>query len=487
MVAISNRKSILTIKKESVKGEIEASTKADATAIQDGFEMSAEFGELESEELSGSLGAAKGDIGAEAPTASLSHYMRGSGVEGEEVDFGLLLEGALGGKTAAPAVEPTTTAGSTTEVLKTAGAFERGQAVLVKDGANGFNVRNILSVAGMDKSLAQILKTAPATGVKLGRPVLYKPNDEYPAFTLNLLRGDGGAREVMTEGYITEASLEATAREYFNGSFSFAGRGYFFNPVIVLGSETFEVDTDEVTLRKGQYKDPHDFAAMVQSVIRGAGNDKDETVTYDDKTGKFTIKANAAFQVDFSGAGQDAAGKLLGFGATDNSAATEYTSPNAINLSLDGALDYDPQGPVVAKNVEILLGDKEDTECFNASSMTATITNTRAESLDMCSESGGGESRISERVIEIEMSALLQKYDVDKFRRFREGESTMFTANFGSKRGGNWEPGKVVNLFSPTAAIKSFGISDADGLAQLDITLRCYSQDGLGEFYVNTL
>lgn len=485
MTAISNRESVFALTKEDKAGTLKLATGADATAVLEGFSLEGSFAELESEELSGSIGAAKGEIGAEAPTASVNHYMRGSGEEGKEVDFSDLLEGALGAKVAPLAAGAKTLNASTNEILKTAAALERGHAVLIKDAVNGFSIRNVLSKAGMDATLAQLLAEAPAADVELGRPTLYKPGSNHPFFSLNLFRGNGGALEAIAAALVTEMSVEITAGEYINGGFSLAGREYFFNPVIVAANTTIDIDGNDFMLREGQYKDPHDFAAMVQSVIRGSNS---ETVTYDNENGLYTIAGTAAFALNL--AGHDTAAALLGFDAVDTASSDEvasYTSETAINLKIMGALDYDNANPLVAKNAEVLFGSKDDITCFPISTLTATLTNTKTDSQDICSPSGIGDSRISERVVEIEMAALLQQYDADKFRRFREGDSGLFAGNFGTKEGGNWKAGNCFNMFSPTTKITALTIDDADGLAQLNMTLKCYSDSGAGEFYINTL
>ena len=131
-MAISNNSSVFALAKEDKAGTIKAVTADNATAILEGLTLEPSFGEIESEELSGGIGAAKGALGAEAPTASVNHYMRGSGTEGVEVDFSDLIEGAFGAKVAAP-TEGATNGTSTVEELKTDFALERGHAVLVKD------------------------------------------------------------------------------------------------------------------------------------------------------------------------------------------------------------------------------------------------------------------------------------------------------------------------------------------------------------------
>ena len=489
MTTINNEKSLFAIVKQAKADTLDEATAANATAIQSGFSLEPSFNELESEELSGSIGASKGELGSEAPTASVSHYIRGSGEEGKEVDFSLMLEGALGDKVAPPAAgdEAMTAAGSDVDTVKVAADKEhlqRGACILVKDGANGFSVRNILSKAGTDLTLAQKLKNAPGAGVKLGRPTLYKPGDNHPFFSLHLFRGNGGLREAIKQAYLTEMSIEGAAGEYLNGSFSFAGSEYFFNPVFVGASLAFDYDGDTVTLKEGVYKDPHQFAAMVQSELKAAGNGKSETCVYDDATGKYKLTFDADSDIDFTSGGAHA---VLGMTAEDKgNAVQELVSDTAINLKASGELAYDSEGPQVLKDVELLIGGKDDIVCVNAASFTCSLTNTKVDSQDMCSPSGIGDSRISERVIETEVAGTLNQYDASKFKRFRDGESTLFTLNAGKKVGNNWVAGRGVNLCSLNTKISSHTIDDADGLAQISITLKSYVQGGLGEFYINT-
>jgi hypothetical protein len=80
---------------------------------------------------------------------------------------------------------------------------------------------------------------------------------------------------------------------------------------------------------------------------------------------------------------------------------------------------------------------------------------------------------------------LLEKYDAKQFERFRQNADVKFQYSFGQKTGGNWTPGKAGCLYVPTATLSSFAVSDADGLAQLDIELKAFvNSNGDGEVYV---
>ena len=80
---------------------------------------------------------------------------------------------------------------------------------------------------------------------------------------------------------------------------------------------------------------------------------------------------------------------------------------------------------------------------------------------------------------------MLEKYDAKQFERFRSNSEIKFQYSFGEKSGGNWAAGKAGCLYVPTATITSFSVSDADGLAQLDLELTAFvNAEGAGEVYV---
>ena len=142
---------------------------------------------------------------------------------------------------------------------------------------------------------------------------------------------------------------------------------------------------------------------------------------------------------------------------------------------------------MVAKDNEVLIGDFSDISCFEASTANVSISGTKSDIPSICAATGKSGSIISEREVEVEISALLSKYDADKFKRFRQGDNIQYTYNFGEKSGGNWVPGKSANVYMPTATIASYKLEDADGLVQLSITLKGYVDEGKGEIYINFL
>ncbi|RTL05188.1 hypothetical protein EKK58_08550 [Candidatus Dependentiae bacterium] len=473
-------------------------------ALQDGYDLEPAFDTLENAELTGSIGKAKPVLGLENPTVSLSHYIRHSGVEGQEPNFGKMIEGILGGKSVNGTQYNTTTgstAGSATAAATIAHAvgtgtnFERGEGLLIKDGTNGYKIRNVLSVATDTSTLNFNLSAAPGSGVGLGKAVLYKPGTSYPTFTAWDYRGNGGAVQMVAGSRVTEMSIEASAGEYINGSFTLEGLSYYFNP-IELTSSNNKLDFDDgseknVTIAAGFYKDPHDLASAVQTAMDAASSDT-ITCVYNDSTGKFTITSDGSSLDLLWNTGTNTAqtiGTKLGFlVAADDTGSLSYTSDNALVLSSPQQPSLDSADPLVAKNNEVFIGGFADSSCFCASTLALNIASEKTDVLCVCAESGKQESVITSREVTIELTAVLEQYEADKFHRFHTNQTTAFAYNFGEKSGGNWIPGKCGNIYMPSCTISSFKVSDQDGLVALEMTLTGFvDSSGNGEIYLNFL
>lgn len=478
------------------------SASTEYVALQDGFDMEPSFNELDNAELTGSIGKAKTILGSEDPSASVSHYIRHSGVEGSEPDYGSMLYSLMGSKKIV-ATERDTVGGSTAgtesvrgtlEVDAGEGAeFERGQAVMIKSAP--YQIRNVYDVSGDTLNLGQNLSVAPASGVNLGKSVMYYPaNDEHPTHTYHLYRANGGALETLAGGRVTEGSIEANAGEFVNGSFSIGGVEYYFDPIEITASNKYLDFNDggdlNAVVAEKTYKDPHELAAALQTAMNDLSSDN-ITVEYQDADGKYKISSDGVtFNLEWD-TGANTANRIaetIGFdGSADDTGGGPYTSDNGISLASPQSPNYDNAQPLVAKDNEVLIGDFSDIACFEASTANLSITGTKSDIPSICAKSGKSGSIISEREVEVEITALLEKYDADKFRRFREGDNIQYTYNFGEKSGGNWVPGKSCNVYIPTATISSYKLEDADGLVQLSMTLKGYVDEGKGEVYINFL
>jgi hypothetical protein len=503
MANITTRSSVLALKVETTEGVPALPTAGtDAVALQDDLSIEPAFDELENAERRNSIGPAKTIQGAENPTVSFSHYLRSSGVEGQEPNYGDLLHAFMGAKSTT-STEYDTVSGSTVSVINVGAGegatFERGEGLLIKDGVNGYRVRAIDSISTDALTMGFNVPVAPASAVLLGECQLYKPATEgHPTLTASVYLGNGGAVQMVSGCRVTGLTMDFNAGELNNANYSLEGIKFYFNPIEITSSTRYLDFTDSSGAKSAVvavkvYSDPHDLAAALQTAIRAVGNSGQVfTVTYSDTTGRFRIEVDTGtLELDWNTGANTAntIGPKIGFlVAADDTGALFYVADNALNLAFPYTAAYDNIDPTVGKNMEVMMGDATDYVCFDASAVSISGTNERAVLGSLCAESGRSGSLITSRTVEITVTARLSRYDADVWRRFREGSDTKFQVTFGQKSGGNWIPGKVGYAYSPTCSVTSFSVSDEDGLAVANIGLRCFvNSSGQGEFYIGTL
>lgn len=500
MANFQTKKSVMAIKEETTEGTpVWPSSGSDGyLAIQEGFTLEANFETLDNVELTSSIGQAKTTLGFESPTASLSHYLRHSGTEGQEPNYAVLLEMAFGDKSVA-STEYDTVAGSTTTVINVDTGegvnFAVGDALLIKDATNGYSIRNIYSISSDALTLDFALDNAPASAVNLGKSVTYKPGESHPTATITSWRGDAGAIEQIAGARVVDMSTEFSAGEFINSSFSMEGIGFRYNPIEITSSNKY-LDFDDAggeenaVLTEKTYKDPIELAEEIQTKMDALTSDN-ITVTYSSSTGKYTIASDGATLSLLWNTGTNTAntvGGSIGFAvASDDTGATTYTSDSAIDLSSPYTPSFDSSNPLVAKNNEVLLGGQTDNVCFSTRSVTLNLGDAKTDVLDVCAESGKSGSVITEREVSVDIVANLPQYDADKFKRFRTNQTTRFAYHFGTKSSGNWEAGVSGSLMLKTATISSFNLSDTDGLVTLEMTVTGFVDSGLSEVFLNFL
>lgn len=501
-MAILNRKSVLFLKSESTAGTPAPPTAAgDAVALQDGFSLVPDFEVLENAELKASIGSSKDALGLENPSLSMDHYLRHSGVEGTEPNYGLLLESAMGSKairgterdvvsatagTAAARATITVDTGEGTE-------FPRGSALLIKDGTNGFEIRAVESVSGDVLDLSFNLSNAPAAAVNLGLGVDYSPSESDPTFSAWEYRGNGGAIELIAGNRVESMELSFIAGEYINGSFTSQGTEYFFNPLTVdATNDSLDFDDaggeENASITQQTYKHPHELAQAIEDAMNALTADN-ITVTYSDVTGKYTIASDGATLSLLWNTGTNTAttiGSLLGFSvAADDTGATSYEGDNAITLAAPFTPSLDSESPLVAKDNELFIGDFDDFACISARSVVARLANTIEDVEDICAASGLSEKAKTQRVIEIDVVANLTQYEADFFRKFAANSDVSLQYNFGVKSGGNWVAGRSGLLYMPTGTITSFELAEQNSTVVLNMTLKAFvNANGDGEFYI---
>jgi hypothetical protein len=275
--------------------------------------------------------------------------------------------------------------------------------------------------------------------------------------------------------------------------FSLEGISYSFDPILVSAGVNDAIDFDDgggeenATITAKLYKDPIELAAEIQSKMDALTADT-ITCSYSSTTGKFTIASDGVTFSLLWNTGTNTAttiGSDLGFTIADGTGAVTYTSDSAIDLSSFDTATFDSSDPLVAKNNQVMIGTFSDYTCFEASSLTFTLTNTKTDILSVCAESGKAGSLINQREVTLEVTALLDQYEAQNFKRFRSGDEISFQYNFGTKSGNNWVAGKCGNIYMPTATISEFSLGDEDGLVTLNMTITAYVSSGAGEVYLN--
>lgn len=508
-MAENTRASRLAIRKETTENTLIAlSAGTQFIPLQPGFEFSPNVETIENEEIRSSIGRAAPIQGIEQPTGSFSEYLKGSGTQGTAPNWGDLLEACFG-SVASNGTERTTTVGSSISaiVLGAGGSdFSRGSAILIKDGTNGYSIRAIDSVSTNTLTPAFDLSvSAPATGISVGKNVKYTPADSgHPTLSAWLFRGNGGALEAISGCRVTELSMEMEVGQLINISFNIEGGGYYFNPLMVTSSNnkialtTDNVTDSEVTIPARTYKNPHDLADAIAAALNAADPLETFTCVYSNSTGKFTIATSTSsvlsllWKTGLSGSDNDDdhIGTLLGFSdAADDTGATTYTSDNAITLTSALTPSYDSADPMVAKNMEMLVGGSASSfQAICAQSFQLRISNEKQLVRCINAESGVSGSILRERQVEIQVVAVLSRYDADVFDKFINNEDVKMQFSFGTKSGGNWVAGKCGCVYVPTAKISAFQLGDDNGIVTMQYTIRPYvNSSGQPEVYLNFL
>lgn len=498
-IGLQNRKTVMAVKIETVEGVPAMPTAAtDFVALQAGFSITPNFESLENEEIRSSIGKVAPIQGLEQPTASFDHYLRHSGTEGQPPNFSPFIEAAFGERVL-NATERVTDAGSTvsTVALTAGGAdFERGRAVLIKDGTNGFSIRPVASRTGDDLQLLFNLPAgkAPGAGVALGKCVNFSPVDQgQPTLSLWGYRANGGALEALSGARVNSYSIDFTAGQLIKQSFGLEGVRYLFNPLEVTEAANTLAFTDSdasaltATVVPGWYATPQEVAQALQDSMNAQGSDDTFSVTYNNANGRYEVRSNGTvFGLTLSA--PDSIGGFLGLGATDASGSLSYVSPTAQSWAAPFNPSYDNASPLVAKDNEVLFGDVTDSGVFDMMSVRVDLSNRLANIPSVASSSGVAGKVATQRECTIDVRAVLGQHDADKVQRFRKNQNIQFAYNFGIKSGGNWVAGRCGSVVAPNAVIRSFSLADQDGIIVMEMTLAPFvNNDGQAELFLNFL
>ncbi|MEM5807967.1 MAG: hypothetical protein QW818_02440 [Candidatus Aenigmatarchaeota archaeon] len=498
------RASVFAIREETTIGELIAPSAASQfIPLRPGFEQSSEVETLENDELVDDIGAGKGLVGLETPEGTHPAYLKHSGTEGTAPETSLMYKSALGEQynntteyaTIAGSTAGTSTARAVIKVGTGIGAnFRVGQALLIKDGANGYAIRNVREIVGDDLHLNFNLAAAPAAGVNLGKAIHFVPKaTDHPSFSAWLYGANGGYIQAISGCRTNNISISLPAGEQAEVEFGYSGVETFWNPVQITASTRFIdfVDsggTKVVELDQKFFKSPVAFAEHVQVKMDAASVDT-ITVTYDSATGKYTLSSSASpFSLLWNTGANTAnsAATKLGFTtASDSTGSTSYTSPNAMVLTAPFTPVYDQASNIVVKGAQLFVGDFYNNVCRDASEVSIEIGLDQEIIESLCKTSGVLERLNVARTVSMEATLILKRHEAHLFDKFINNKDTEVMVNAGGRdSSGNWIPGQVFNFYMPQATITQH-VTGGDTVVELTLTAQGYISTGRKDVYLN--
>lgn len=501
--AYNNRASRLAIVAETTGGTLKApAAGTDFIAPRAGFDFSLQTESLKNDELRASIGATAPITGLESPSLTIPQWLKHSGTEGTAPSWNLLAK-SLFGSTTANATERTMTTSSSVTVLHLASGgsdFSKGFAALIKDGTNGFNIRAIESISTNNLTMGFSVPVAPATGVKVGKCVNYTPVDSgNPTLSAWLYRANQADVEAFAGVLINEMTIEVNAGELMALTFKGEGTSQNFNPIIISASNgsidfTDDDGTFAATVPVGVYRSPIELATAMSSAMDTANPLRPHTASYSNTTGKYTILTTGTVLSLLFLSGTNNATSIditIGYTHTDKTstaATTGYTGTNAITLTSPFTPSVDSSDPLVAKACEVLLGDQTNYVSLCVQKMTVGIQLTTSKVKCLSAVSGLDSIIPKERNAPIQITAVLSKFDADKFDRYINNKDVRFQFSFGVKSGGNWVAGKCGCVYASVCKVSAFKVGSNDDVVTIEITVTPYvDSTGAAEIYLNLL
>ena len=228
--------SIVSIMEETTEGtfEVAGSVNAYIQPLEDGLSISPSRELVERNILDASIGKATPRMGMKSVEVSIPVEMRASGTEGGDVDFSVLLEGALGAKRSIT-TNNTTKTGNSSTVLQIEdadiGEFSVGDIVLVKE--SGEHEARPISAKSTGAGTATITFPfaltggAPANGVVVSKSqMFYTANSGHPAISVAAYWGNE-VRECAVGCKVTSMALENwTPGQLASWTFGLEGMSY---------------------------------------------------------------------------------------------------------------------------------------------------------------------------------------------------------------------------------------------------------------------
>lgn len=513
-MAFSTRSKVMAFVEETTEGVLVDPTAADFAAVREGAALTGAVATEASDEIRNSIGASKSFVTKEEPTGNIPRYLKTSGVEGQAPEDAVLVKSCLGGLEVY-GTEEQTIAGSTAGDANTraqvavadgriaAGNLKVGQAMLVKDGTNGYAVRNIVALddSGDPDLLTSSFNfsSAPGAGVGLGKAIYFETKDDsQPTFSAHEYQSSTTASGYhLAEAGVrtTTMTLEFPANGLATVTYELGGIAFFQNPVRITATNKYVDFTDSSStvaaiISEGVYKTPRHLANEIAAKMTAASVDT-ISVVFSSKTGNFTISTDGDPLSLLWQSGTNAANAIattIGFdNAADDTGALSYTSDNAQTYGPGVTPAFDDSSPKVVRNNMMLLGTFNDYECFSGQSLTVTITTPKADVPDWCSESGTSESIVTSREVAISGTIKFKKHDIDRIYGLLENETIQMAFVNGNKSGGNWVPGTISSVFVPELSMDSDQVAEADGYITEEFSGNAIVGTVLNDIYYNQL
>ena len=503
-MALQSRTNIYAVIQEDTAGTLKDITSGDQfVPAREGSALSNELETVATDQLKSGIGASAPINVGENPTASVPLYNKHSGVEGQEPEYGIMVESALGDKTV-NATEYDTVGGSTTTVINVDTGegvnFEEGQALLIKDATNGYSVRNIDSISSDALTLNFELSSAPASGVDLGKAVVYKPAASgHPTYSLHNWQAETnpGFYQAIAGCRTNSLTFEFPTKDLAALTTELEGTKYYYNGIRIDATSNIIDFDDSVgnvtgTVEQKVYTTPIELADEIASKMTaasvGSGNDT-ITCTYSSSTGKYTI-ASGGTTLELNCTAANNVYSEIGFGTSDLTGALTYTAASTIATTITSPFSpsYDSSDQIVIRNSELFIGDQDSITCRKATNQTLTIGTPVTDVTSICAENGVSESLILSREVTYSATLVLDQYQVEVFDRAINNTTTKFMCNIGPKTADNWDAGKTFNFYSPTAKINAVPIADQDGYQVINLEATMFLGDGdIKEIYLNYL
>lgn len=508
------RSSVAAFEEETTEGVLAAEEAADFVPLRDGFDMKPDFESLDSDEIINDIGATKSYQGKAIPKGTFPMYLRHSGTAGTAPEYAVLIKSAMGTQTN-NGTEYSVTAGSSAGTSAARGSLEMaandednfldGQAVLIKDGVNGYSIRNVYDVnsAGNQLDLNFNIATAPASGVALGKANHFSPaSDDHVTFSAYHYGASSGSdyKQAISGCRTTSINMDFPANGFATINFDIEGIEHYWNFMEVTSSNN-KINFKEAgggaeltaTLDSEVYNSPLELAAEVASKMTAASTlSRTYTVSFNSSTGKFTISVATFLSILWKTGtnGSDNtdthAGTLLGYSdAADDTGAVTYDSDNAQTYSPSVTPTYDGQDNIVLKASELMIGGYADYTTRKVIKASCTIGTPKTDVPDLANARGIDSSLIASREAVFTCTILMLEHEAELYDRFLNNTTSSLMFNTGHKSAGNWVAGKCFNLYFPNCTLRKVSNIDNDGYRVFEIEAKAFVDSSQKDVHIN--